>query len=97
MSDEEKIKSFADMIDGIERLTKPIQEENIRLHEQIDKEKADRKNERKHWLIACSLLAIALILFIVFAYAEPSTMEQGQNFEEKTQTQIYSEGAANGS
>ena len=32
-----KIQSFGDMVDAVEKLARPIQEENERLHAQIDK------------------------------------------------------------
>lgn len=88
MNDEEKIKSFADMVDGIERLTKPTQDENIRLHEQLNKMHQQMCWER----VAFSLI---LALIIALSYLVPVESEQVQRFEEQTQTQSYSEGAAN--
>ena len=70
MTDNEKIQSFADMVDAVEKLTKPIQEENIRLHEQIDKMHHQMWWER-------IVLGVLLALFIAFAYLTPVEMEQG--------------------
>lgn len=96
MPDSEKIKAFADMVDGIERLTKPIQEENMRLHDQIDKMRTDRKHERIIYCIIIVLLSLALTVFMALAYLSPVEVEQGQNYESQTQNQSYREGSANG-
>ena len=96
MSDKEKVVAFADMVNATKELVKPIEDENIRLHEQIDKINRDRHRERVAWCIVCSIIAFALMLFIAFAYAEPVTMNQGQNFKDNTQSQTYSEGATQG-
>ena len=98
MSNEEKIKAFADMVDGIKQLNQPLEDENKRLHEQIDKINADRKHERKIRNIAfcISFIAIGLVFlaFILFAYLTPVEIHQGQDFDEHKQTQDYSEGAS---
>lgn len=86
MTDNEKIQSFADMVDAVEKLTKPIQDENVRLHEQIDKMHHQMWWER-------IVLGVLLALFIAFAYLTPVEMEQGQQFDEQAQSQSYSEGA----
>lgn len=96
MTDKEKVLAFADMVNAAKELVKPVQEENIRLHEQIDKIHKDRQKERIVWGIAFSIVTFALILFIIFAYTEPVKMEQGQNLEESTQSQTYTEGATQG-
>lgn len=95
-TDSDKIKEFADMVDGVERLMKPVQEENIRLHEQLDKEKKDRHKERLGWITAVIVLGIALIAFIAFAYMTPTEFGQEQKLPEGTQSQSYSEGFTNG-
>lgn len=82
MNDQEKIQSFGDMVDAVERLTKPIQEENERLHEHL-------------WWERIILGGIILVL-VPLAYLAPVEMEQGQQFDEGTQSQSYSEGATNG-
>lgn len=89
MNNEEKIKSFGDMVDAVEKLTKPIQDENIRLHEQID------KMHRQMWWERI-VLGVLLLAFIAFAYLTPVEFEQGQDFEVQSQTQSYSEGVTGG-
>lgn len=84
--DSEKIKEFADMVDGVERLTKPIQDENIRLHEQLDKEKKDRQKERIGWVSAIAIVGISLIAFILLAYLTPDTTYQYQDGKEQIQS-----------
>lgn len=89
MTDNEKIQSFGDMVDAVERLTRPVQEENERLHGQID------KMHRQMWWerVVFGVLLLALILL---AYLAPVDMEQGQDFESGHQSQSYSEGATFG-
>lgn len=77
---DDKIKEFADMVDAVERLTKPIQEENKRLHEQIDKIHKDRWRERL-------IIGILFLAFILLAYLTPDTSYQRQDFEGKSQVQ----------
>lgn len=89
MNDNEKIQSFGDMVDAVEKLTKPTQDENVRLHEQID------KMHRQMWWERI-VFGVILLAFIAFAYLTPVEVEQGQNFPEGTQTQSYSEGATRG-
>lgn len=89
MTDNEKIRNFGDMVDAVERLTKPIQDENLRLHEQIDKIHKDRWRERL-------VIGICFLAFILLAYLTPVEMEQGQNLPDGSQTQNYSEGAMGG-
>lgn len=36
--------------------------------------------------------AVVFILFLIFAYVSPTEMAQGQDFNEQTQSQTYSEG-----
>lgn len=89
MSDNEKIQSFGDMVDAVEKLTKPIQDENVRLHGQID------KMHRQMWWERI-VLGVLLLAFIAFAYLTPVEVEQGQDFEVQSQTQSYSEGVTGG-
>ncbi len=89
MTDNEKIQSFGDMVDAVEKLTKPIQDENIRLHDQID------KMHRQMWWERI-VFGVLLLAFIAFAYLTPVEMDQGQNLPDGTQTQSYSEGATVG-
>lgn len=89
MTDNEKLQNFADVIDATEKLTKPIQEENERLHAQIDKMHRQMWWERIAW-------AIVLLAFILLAYLSPVEMEQEQQFEEQTQNQSYSDGFTGG-
>lgn len=89
MSDQEKIQSFGDMVDAVEKLTRPTQEENIRLHSQID------KMHRQMWWERI-VFGIIILAFIAFAYLTPVEVEQGQQFPEGTQSQSYSEGATGG-
>lgn len=96
MPDEEKVKAFADMVDGVEKLVKPIQDENIRLHEQIDKIHKDRWRERIVTGICFAVIGICFLAFILLAYLSPVEMEQGQNLPDGSQTQSYSEGATGG-
>lgn len=89
MTDNDKIQSFGDMVDAVEKLTKPIQEENERLHAQID------KMHRQMWWERI-VLGVLLLAFIAFAYLTPVEFEQGQQFEQKTQSQSYSDGFTGG-
>lgn len=89
MDDNEKIQSFGDLVDAVETLTKPIQEENIRLHEQLDKMHHQMWWER-------IVLGVLLLAFIALAYLTPVQVEQGQQFDEHTQSQSYSEGVTGG-
>lgn len=83
MTDNEKIQCFGDMVDAVEKLTKPIQEENERLHRQL------------FWQRIIS--AIILAFFIGLAYLSPVDVEQGLHLTDGTnQTQSYVEGATNG-
>lgn len=97
MTDEDKIRSFGDMVDAVERLMKPIQEENLRLHEQLDKTHKDRQHERKIFGIAIAILGIALVAFMLLAYLTPVELDQEQHLPDNTtQSQSYSEGATSG-
>jgi len=89
MTDNEKIQNFGDMVDAVEKLTKPIQEENERLHGQID------KLHRQMWWERI-VLGVILLAFILLAYLTPVEMEQGQDFTGSTQEQSYSEGVTGG-
>lgn len=80
MPDQEKARNFCDMVDAVEKLTKPIQEENERLHTQLDKLHKQLFGERLIW-------GIALVAFILLAYLTPDTSYQYQDFEEKAQVQ----------
>lgn len=82
MNDEEKIQSFGDMVEASEKITKP-------------------------WRTFCAWLLAALVLTnaiwgfvhwkqLQYAYMTPVEFEQAQQFEEQTQNQSYSEGAARG-
>lgn len=89
MTDNDKIQSFGDMVDAVEKLTKPIQDENVRLHEQID------KMHRQMWWERI-VFGVLLLAFIAFAYLAPVEMDQGQNFENQSQSQSYSDGFTGG-
>lgn len=89
MTDNDKIQSFGDMVDAVEKLTKPTQEENARLHHQLD------KMHRQMWWERIILGAI-ILAFVAFAYLTPVEVEQGQNFDEQTQSQSYSESITGG-
>ena len=89
MTDNEKIQSFGDMVDAVEKLTKPIQEENVRLHGQID------KMHKQIWWERI-VLGILLFAFIAFAYLTPVEMGQSQDLDNQTQNQSYSEGYTRG-
>lgn len=82
MTDNEKIQSFGDMVDAVEKLTKPIQQENERLHKQL--------------IIERIVSGIIIALFIWFAYMAPVEMDQSQEFDQHTQNQSYSEGVTSG-
>lgn len=89
VTDNDKIQSFGDMVDAVEKLTKPVQEENERLHAQIDKMHQQMWWER-------IVFGVLLLAFIAFAYLTPIEVEQGQQFEQKTQSQSYSDGFTGG-
>lgn len=89
MTDNDKIQSFGDMVDAVEKLTKPIQDENERLHGQID------KMHRQMWWERI-VFGVLLLAFIAFAYLSPVEVEQGQQFDDGTQNQSYSEGFTGG-
>lgn len=82
MDDKEKIQNFGDMVDAVERLTKPRDEELDRLHRQM-------------WWERIVLGAIIAIL-VFLAYLSPVDMEQNQDFGQNVQNQSYSEGATFG-
>lgn len=82
MPENEKIQNFSDMVNASEKITKP-------------------------WRTFCAWVLIALVLTnaiwgfvlwkqIQYAYQTPIEFEQGQQFDEHTQSQRYSEGATNG-
>lgn len=89
MDDKEKIQNFGDMVDAVEKLTKPTQDENIRLHAQID------KMHRQMWWERI-VFGIIVLAFILLAYLTPVTVEQGQELPEGKQSQSYTEGATSG-
>lgn len=89
MTDNDKIQSFGDMVDAVEKLTKPIQDENERIHGQID------KMHRQMWWERI-VFGVLLLAFIAFAYLSPVEVEQGQQFDDGTQNQSYSEGFTGG-
>jgi len=89
MTDNDKIQSFGDMVAAVEKLTKPIQEENERLHAQLD------KCHKQMWWERI-VLGIILLAFILLAYLTPVEMEQGQQLPDGTQSQSYSEGVTGG-
>lgn len=82
MSDTDKILSFSDMVKASKSLCKP-------------------------WIILCGLLLAALVITnaiwgfvhwkqLQYAYMTPIEVEQGQQFEQKTQSQAYRDGSASG-
>lgn len=82
MDNKEKVISFGEMAEATQKLNRP-------------------------WIIFCGLLLAALVLSnalwafvhykqLKFAYETPVEFEQGQQFEQQTQTQSYSEGATPG-
>ena len=64
MNNEEKIQSFGDMVDAVQKLTKPIEDENQRLHAQIDKMHKQMWWER-------IVFGVILLAFILLAYLAP--------------------------
>lgn len=89
MTDDDKIRSFGDMVDAVEKLTKPTQDENVRLHQQIDKMHSQMWWER-------IVFGVILLAFVAFAYLTPVEVKQNQELPEGTQGQSYSEGATSG-
>ncbi len=82
MTDNEKIQSFGDMVDATEKMSAPWRE---------------TVNKLIKALIFTNLFwALVLGAFIAFAYLTPTEFEQGQQFDEHTQSQSYSEGFTNG-
>lgn len=82
MNEQEKIQNFGDMVDASEKLSKP-------------------------WRVLCGWLLAALVFTnliwgfvhwkqLQYAYQTPIEFEQGQQFDQKTQSQSYSEGATSG-
>lgn len=92
MDDKEKIREFADMVDAVERLEKPLQEENERLHQQI---KEQREHYHKIIRIIVIGFSVVLSLFIGLAYLSPDTSVQMQDSEAEQQFQISGTDAAN--
>lgn len=80
MTNEEKVIAFTDMINATAKIVEPIEEENKRLHEQLDKFHKQLFWERL-------IFGIALIMFIVLAYLTPDTSYQYQDFEDQAQVQ----------
>lgn len=82
MNDNEKIQSFGDLVDAAEKLNKP-------------------------WKTFCAWLLVALVLTnliwgfvhwkqLQYAYMTPEEFTQTQEFDEQSQEQHYSQGAAQG-
>lgn len=82
MTDNEKIQSFGDMVDATDKMSAPWRETVFKLVKAL--------------VITNLLWAVVLGLFIWFAYMTPVEMEQGQQFDQQTQSQSYSEGVTNG-
>lgn len=86
MNDNEKIRSFADMVDATDRMSKPWQE----------------AVKRMVWLtIITNLFWMVIVAMLVwFAYMTPTEVDvnQGQDYENQNQTQTYhyDEGATRG-
>lgn len=80
MTDNEKIQSFTDMVEASEKITRP-------------------------WRVLCAWMLAALVVTnliwgfvhwkqLQYAYMTPEEFTQTQQFEEQTQEQSYSQGAA---
>lgn len=82
MTDNEKIQSFGDMVDATDTMSAPWRETVFKLVKAL--------------VITNLFWAIVLGAFIWFAYMTPVEMEQGQQFDQQTQSQSYSEGVTNG-
>lgn len=82
MTDNEKIQSFGDMVDATEKMSAPWRETVQKLIKAL--------------IFTNAFWAVVLALFIWFAYMTPVEMEQGQQFDEHTQNQSYSEGVTGG-
>lgn len=82
MTDNEKIQSFGDMVDATDKMSAPWRETVFKLVKAL--------------VITNLFWAIVLGAFIWFAYMTPVEMEQGQQFDQQTQSQSYSEGVTNG-
>ncbi len=82
MDDKEKIQSFGDMVEATERMSNPWRETVFKLVKAL--------------VLTNLLWALVLGAFIWFAYMTPTKVEQGQNFDEHTQSQSYNEGATSG-
>lgn len=82
MNDKEKIQSFGDLVEASEKITKPWRMLCV-------------------WLLA-ALVATNLIWGFVhwkqlqYAYMTPEEFSQTQQFDDQTQAQSYSQGAAQG-
>lgn len=73
MTDNEKIKSFGDMVDATEKMAAPWRKANLVLTIAL--------------IITNLFWAIALCVFIWFAYMAPDTTYQTQEFEGHQQVQ----------
>lgn len=82
MTDNEKIKSFGDMVDATEKMAKPWQKTNFILTIAL--------------VLTNFFWAIVLFFFIWFAYMTPIDSEQVQELPSGTQTQHYSQGTTDG-
>lgn len=95
MTDNEKIQSFADMVEATEKLSNPWQEECKRKDEIITKKDELIHKMAKAFVIAIIMIvmifSITICFFLHLAYTDTVEFEQGQNFEEQTQSQSYSE------
>lgn len=79
---EEKIQNFADMVDATEKMTAPWR-------------------KLAAWLLVALVISNGLWAFVhwkqlQYAYMTPVEFEQGQQFDEHTQSQSYREGVTDG-
>lgn len=82
MDDKEKIQSFADMVDGVDRLSQPWREHS--------------KRQTIALIVTNVLWAFIVAMLVWFAYMTPIESNQQQDFGNQTQTQSYSEGVTDG-
>ena len=82
MDEKDTIQSFGDMVEATERMSKPWQAAVHRLVVSL--------------IITNALWTIIVGMLVWFAYMTPSEMSQEQDLTGQTQTQTYTEGAADG-
>lgn len=90
---KEMIQNFGDMVAATEKMSQPWQDECQRWKDICEKK---TKSNALVTILTNLFWAIIVGMLIWFAYMTPMEMEQGQDYQGKTQTQTYAEGVTDG-